>query len=94
MAILLQNVTGVKHDGIRRLHDLLLKLLSTWLRRAKIKHVGGVGGFKHTCKGFFTEFANQLPKLDPNTPPMPRTYGTERASSPILFLTVDRPHRE
>ena len=26
----------------------------------------GAGGFKRTCKGLFTEFANQLPELDPN----------------------------
>ena len=30
--------------------------------------MGGVGGFKRTCKGLFTEFVNQLPKPDPNGP--------------------------
>ena len=30
--------------------------------------MGGVGGFKKTCKGLFTEVVNQLPKLDPNSP--------------------------
>ena len=30
--------------------------------------MGGVGGYRHTRKGLFTEFANQLPKLDPNNP--------------------------
>ena len=68
MDILLKTVTGVKHDGIRRLHDLLVNLLSKWLRRAKIAHMGGVGGYKHTSKGLFTEFINHLPKLDPNSP--------------------------
>ena len=60
-------MTGVKYDGIRQLHDLV-NLLSKWLRRANISHMGGVGGFKRTCKGLFTEFANQLPELDPNSP--------------------------
>ena len=45
--------------------DLLLDLLSKWLRRAKIPHMRAVGGFKRICKGL-TEFANQLPELDPN----------------------------
>ena len=30
--------------------------------------MGGVGGFKRTCQGLFTEFVNQLPELDPNSP--------------------------
>ena len=30
--------------------------------------MGGVGGFKRTCKGLFTEFVNQLPELDSNNP--------------------------
>ena len=61
-------VTGVKYDGIRQLHGLLVNLLSKWLRRAKIPHMGGAGGFKRTCKGLFTDFANQLPELDPGNP--------------------------
>ena len=61
-------MTGVKHDGIRRLYDLLVNLLSKLLRRAKIIHMGGVGGYRHTCKGLFAEFINQLPKPDPNNP--------------------------
>ena len=64
----LKTLTGVKHDDIRQLHDLLVNLLSKWLRLAKIPHMDGVGGFKRTCRGLFTEFANQLPKLDPNNP--------------------------
>ena len=68
MAIILKNVTGVKHAGIRQLHDLLVSLLSKWLRRAKISHMGGVGGFKRTCKELVAEFINQLPKPDPNNP--------------------------
>ena len=39
-----KTVTGVKHDGTRRLQDLLVDLLSKWLRRAKIAHMGGGGG--------------------------------------------------
>ena len=65
MTILLKNV---KYDGIRKLQDLLANLLSKWLRRAKIPHTGGVGGFKRTCKEFFTDFANQHPELDLNNP--------------------------
>ena len=61
-------MTGVKHDDTRRVRDLLVNLLSKWLRRAKITHMGAVGGFKHTCKGLFTDFGNQLPELDPNNP--------------------------
>ena len=30
--------------------------------------MGGVGGFKRNCKELFTEFVNQLPKLDPSNP--------------------------
>ena len=30
--------------------------------------MGGVGGFKRTCKGLFTGFVNQLPELDPTSP--------------------------
>ena len=41
-------VTGVKHVGIKRLHDLFVNLLSKWLRRAKISPMSGVGGYKHT----------------------------------------------
>ena len=73
MAVLLKAVTGVKYGGIRQLHDLLVDLLSKRLRRAKIPHMGGVGGFKRTCKGLFTEFVNHIPKLDPENLPMPRT---------------------
>ena len=64
----MKTVTGVKYGGTRQLHDLLVNLLSKWLHRENIPHMGGVGGFKRTCKGLFTEFANQLPKLDPNNP--------------------------
>ena len=45
-----------------------MNLVSKWLRPAKIPHMGGVGGFKRTCKGLFTEFVNQLPELDPDSP--------------------------
>mmetsp|Transcript_15749 Transcript_15749/g.36574 ORF Transcript_15749/g.36574 Transcript_15749/m.36574 type:complete len:98 (-) Transcript_15749:67-360(-) len=30
--------------------------------------MGGVGCLKRTCKGLFTEFAKQLPELDPESP--------------------------
>ena len=53
MAIILKTAMGVKHGGIRRLQDLLVNLLSKWPRRAKITHMGGIGGFKPTSKGLF-----------------------------------------
>ena len=68
MATLFKTATGVKYDGSRQLHDFFANLLSLWLRRAKIAHMGGVGGFKRTCKGLFIGFVNQLPELDPNSP--------------------------
>ena len=33
-----------------------------------IRHMGGVRGFQRNCKGLFTEFVGQLPKLNPNSP--------------------------
>ena len=85
MATSFITLTGVKYSGIRLLHDLLAKLLSKWLRHAKIPHMGGVGGFKRTCRGLFTKFANQLPEPDLNikTLLLPRPYGSDRASSPV-----------
>ena len=68
MVILLKTVTGVKHGGIKQLHEPLVNLLSKWLRRVKITHMGGAGGYKHICKWLFTESINHLPKLDPNSP--------------------------
>ena len=73
-----KNVRGVKYDGVRQLHDLLVNLLSKWLCRAKIPHMSGVGCFKRTCKRLFTGFASQLPMPDLNNPAHtahPRTHG-------------------
>ena len=61
-------MTGVKHGCTRQLHDFFMNLLLKWLRRAKIRHMGGVDGPKRTCKELFTGFVNQLPKLDPKNP--------------------------
>ena len=36
MAALLKTVTGVEYEGIRKLRDLPVNLLSKWLRRAKV----------------------------------------------------------
>ena len=88
MAILLKTVTGVKHGGIRRLHDLLVNLLSKWLRRAQITHMGGVGGYRHTCKGLFAEFIYQLLKLDPNSPTYAEDLRFRQGIIPDLFLDV------
>ena len=88
MAIPLKTVTGVKHDGIRRLLDLLVNLLSKWLHRAKITHMGGVGGYKHTCKGLFTEVINHLPKLDPYGPTYAEDLRFRQGITPDLLLDV------
>ena len=61
-------MTGVKYDGTRQLHDLLVDLLLKWLRRAKIPHMRGFGSFERTCNGLITEFANQLPEPSPENP--------------------------
>ena len=61
-------MTGVKYDGTRQLQDLLVNLLSKWLRGARIPHKDSVGGFKRTCKGLYTGFVNQQPELDPDNP--------------------------
>ena len=45
--------------------------------------MGGLGGFKHTCKALVTEFANQLPELDPDNLPVLWSYGAGRA--PLLI---------
>ena len=85
MATHLINLKGVKYDGIGQLHEPPVNLLSMWLRRAKIPHMGGVGGFKRTCKGLFTELVNQLPgSSTPPALPIPRPYGSEREPSPVL----------
>ena len=84
----LKTVTGVKHDGIRRLHDLLVNLLSKWLRRAQITHMGGVGGYKRTCKGLFTEVLNHLPSLDPNSPTYAEDLRFRQGIIPDLLLDV------
>ena len=38
--------------------------------------MGGVGCYKHTYMGVFTEFINHPPKLDPNSP----TYAEDLSS--------------
>ena len=91
----LETVTGVKHDGTRRLpgtrrlHDLLVKLLSNLLRRAKIPHMGGVGGFKRTRQGLFTEFLNQLPELDPDNPAHAAALRYRQGVIPGLMLDTE-----
>ena len=61
-------MTGVKYNGTRQPHDPLANLVSKWHRRAKIPHMGGIGGHKRTCKGLFTESANRLPEPGLNHP--------------------------
>ena len=36
--------------------------------KAKIAHMGDVGGYRHIYKELFDEFINQLSKLDPINP--------------------------
>ena len=86
MAILLKTVTGVKHGGTRQLHVLFVNLLSKWLRRAKIRHMGGVGGPKRTCKGLITEFVNQLPKPEPYSPAHAADLLCRQGITPDLML--------
>ena len=94
MATLLKTVTDVKYDGTRQLHDLLVNLLSKWLRRAKIPHMGGIGGVKSTYKGFFDEFVNQLPELDPNNPAHVEVLRFRQCTIPDLMIdtrSIDLP---
>ena len=53
--------------------------------------MGGVGGFKRTCRGLFTEFANQLPELDPSNPAHAAAQQYRQGISPGLMLDTDLP---
>ena len=84
MAILLKTVTGVKHDGTGQLQDLLANLLSKWLRRAKIPHMGSAGGFKSAlARGSSLSSSTNSQSSTPKALPMPRPNGSDRASSLI-----------
>ena len=48
--------------------------------------MGGVGGFKRTCKGLFTTFANQLPELDPNNLVYAAALRYRQGLTPCLML--------
>ena len=48
--------------------------------------MGGVGGFKRTCKELFTEFANQLPELDPNSPAHAAALRYRQGAIPDVML--------
>ena len=94
MAIVLKTATGVKHGGIRRLHDPLVNMHSKWHCRAKITHMGGGGGgYKHTCKGRFSEFMNHLLKLDPKSPTYAGDLRFRQGIIPYFLLDATyRPH--
>ena len=56
--------------------------------------MGGVGGYKHTCKGLFTEFVNQLPELDLNNPAHAAVLQYRRGTIPDLMryaASIDLP---
>ena len=56
--------------------------------------MGDVGGYRHTCKGLFTEFANQLPKLDPSNPAYAEDLRYRQGVIPDLMLgatSIDLP---
>ena len=48
--------------------------------------MGGVGGFKRTCKGPLLSSPTNSPRSTPTTLPMPRPYGSDRESPPYLML--------
>ena len=82
----LLTIASVKHGGTRQLQELLVDLLSKWLRRVKITHMSGVGGFKRTCNGHFAEFANQLLELDPDSPAQAEALRYRQGIIPDLML--------
>ena len=49
-------------------------------------HMGGAGGYRHTCKGLFTGFINQLPKLDPNNPDYAEDMRFRQGTTPDFML--------
>ena len=56
--------------------------------------MGGVGGYKRTCKGLFTEFVNQLPELDPNNLSHAAALRYQQGITPGLMLdatSIDLP---
>ena len=46
----------------------------------------GVGSFERTCKRSFIEFANQLPKLNPNNPAHAADLGYRQGIIPDLMI--------
>ena len=52
-----------------------MELLSKWLHRVKIPHIGGVGSLKRTCKGLFDEAANKPHSPDHNGPADTKALG-------------------
>ena len=48
--------------------------------------MGCVGGFKRTCEGPFTGFANQLPELDPNSPAHATALRFRQGITPDLMI--------
>ena len=96
MTTLKKNVMAVKFGGIRQLHGLLANLLKEWLLQAKIPHTGGVGSYKRTCKGLFTDLADQLPELNPNKPAHATALRHRQGITPCSHdcSRVDRPPRK
>ena len=53
-----------------------------------IPHMSGVGGFKRTCKGLFTELANRLPEPDPKSPAHAAALRCRQSITPDLVLDL------
>ena len=63
----LKKLQGAKQDGTRQNHDSLLDVISSWLARAKIPHMGGKHGNPRTCKGLFSRISYRLAQIEETT---------------------------
>ena len=63
----LKKLQGAKQDGTRQNHDSFLDVISSWLARAKIPHMGGKHGNPRTCKGLFSRISYRLAQIEETT---------------------------
>ena len=63
----LKKLQGAKQDGTRQNHDSFLDVISSWLARAKIPHMGGKHGNPRTCKGLFSRISYRLAQIEDTT---------------------------
>ena len=80
MATLLKTLTGVKYDGTRQLLDLLVNLLSKWLRRARFHTWAASAASSAPARGFSLSLPSNSQSSTPTTSPMLRPYGIDKAS--------------